>query len=122
MRAKFGATKFRNAIAGIPAREEWYRSALPAADAAPANTSSYSSVIKTNREWIVTLAPNGDCSVRAYNAPGESGKPAWSGKLGGVADWDISPLEDGGFVAAHTDGTVSQTWGQQLTAGNILRY
>lgn len=103
----FGATKFRNAVPAIPHRDEWYRTALPGAAAAPPNTSAYSSVVKTSRELVITLAPNGDASVRSYAAVGASEGDVWSGKLGPVADWDISRLEDGGMVVAGNDGTVS---------------
>lgn len=111
MPPRFGATKFRNAVPAFPGKEDWYRSSLPGLNDAPQNTSSYSSVIKTSREWIVTLTPAGDCSVRGYKADGAE-PTLWSGKLGGVVDWDISGLEDGGMVIAHADGTVSrlQMW------------
>lgn len=103
----FGATKFRNAVPAIPDREEWYRTGLPSSGSAPANTSAYSGVVKTWRGGVLTLTPGGDTSVRAYGAAGEREGEVWSGKLGPVADWDVSRLEDTGMVVAGTDGTVS---------------
>lgn len=106
----FGATKFRNAVPSIPPREEWYRTYLPSSASAPANTTAYSGVVKTTREAVVTLTPGGDASVRSYTATGEHEGDVWSGKLGPVADWDVSRLEDGGMLVAGNDGTVSDRW------------
>ncbi|GMK55984.1 hypothetical protein CspeluHIS016_0210400 [Cutaneotrichosporon spelunceum] len=103
----FGATKFRNAVPAIPARDQWYRTHLPPTSAAPPNTSSYSGVVKTTREAVITLAPSGDASVRSYAAVGEHEGEAWVGKLGPVADWDVSRLEDGGMLVAGNDGTAT---------------
>lgn len=105
MAPKFGATKFRNAVPAIPGREEWYRTNLTSDSAA--NTSGFSSSIKANREYIVTLSPNGDCSVRAYSSLGAEESHAWSGKLQPCSNWDLSLLEGGGLWVAGTDGTVS---------------
>lgn len=107
MAPRFGATKFRNAVPAIPPRDQWYRTHLPSASDAPANTSSFSSVVKTNREWMVTLTPSGDASVRGYASVGEREGEAWNGRLGTVLDWDLSRLEDGGMVVAGGDGSVS---------------
>ncbi|KAL1411200.1 hypothetical protein Q8F55_002151 [Vanrija albida] len=105
---RFGATKFRNAVPHFPPRDEWYRSSLPHAADAPPNTSQFSSVVKTNREHVVTLAPSGDASIRAYDAVGAKEGEAWAGKLGaGVADWDLGRLEGGELIVAGTNGTVS---------------
>ncbi|KLT40440.1 DUF1900-domain-containing protein [Cutaneotrichosporon oleaginosum] len=103
----FGATKFRNAVPAIPARDEWYRTHLPPSSAAPPNTTAYSGLVKTTREAIITLAPSGDASVRSYSAIGESEGQVWAGKFGAVADWDASRLEDGGMVIAGNDGTAT---------------
>jgi hypothetical protein len=105
MAPKFGASKFRNAVPTVPARDAWYRSNLTSN--APNNTAVYSSVVKANTEHVVTLTPAGDVSVRAYDAVGEKEKDAWSGKFGGVLDWDLSRLEDRGMYVAGADATVS---------------
>lgn len=107
MRQQFGATKFRNAVPAVPARDHWYRTHLPSASDAPQNTVAYSSVVKTNREHVVTVTPSGDVSIRRYDAVGDKEGEAWQGKLGSVADWDLSRLEGGDMVVAGADGTVS---------------
>lgn len=107
MRRQFGATKFRNAVPAVPARDAWYRSHLPSASDAPQNTTAYSSIVKTDREHVVTVTPSGDISIRRYSSVGEKEGDAWNGKLGPVADWDLSRLEGGDIVVAGTDGTVS---------------
>lgn len=104
---RFGATKFRNAVPGFPPRDEWYRSSLPHAADAPPNTSQFSSVVKTNREHVVTVALSGDASIRAYDAVGANEGQTWTGKLGaGVADWDLGRVEGGELIVAGTNGTV----------------
>ncbi|BEJ15558.1 hypothetical protein CspHIS471_0501630 [Cutaneotrichosporon sp. HIS471] len=103
----FGATKFRNAVPAIPTRDEWYRTHLSPASSAPPNTSTYSGLVKTTREAVIILAPNGDASVRPYSAIGEHEGEVWTGKIGPVADWDVSRLEDAGMLVAGNDGTAT---------------
>lgn len=109
MRQQFGATKFRNAVPAVPPRDAWYRSHLPAASDAPQNTVAYSSVVKTNRQHVITVTPSGDVSIRDYDSVGEKEGEAWNGKIGPVADWDLSRLEGADMVVAGTDGTVSSS-------------
>lgn len=101
MRQLFGATKFRNAVPAVPARDAWYRTGLPSAGDAPQNTTVYSSVVKTNREYVVTLAPSGEASIRPYSSVGENEGKVWQGKFGAVSDWDLSRLEGGEVVVAN---------------------
>lgn len=110
--SRFGASKYRNAVPNIPHREEWYRSALPPASATSTTSSAvttFSSEIKTNREWIVTVTQAGDLSYRLYHGDSISLKV---GSGGGVGDWDLSRLEDGLLVIGGLDGTVSGHGGQ----------
>ncbi len=116
----FGATKFRNAVPAIPARDEWYRTHLPPASSAPPNTTTYSGLVKTTREAVITLSPGGDASVRPYCAVGEREGDVWAGKIGPVADWDVSRLEDAGMIVAGNDGTVSFCAGDKLKSGHLL--
>ena len=108
--ARFGASKFRNAVPYITPREEWYRDTLPVTGNNPTAASSdstFSSQIKTNRDWIVTVASSGELSYRSYNVT----QPAVSMKglsRGPVGDWDLSRLEDGMFALGGTDGSVSE--------------
>ncbi|OXB39193.1 actin cross-linking [Cryptococcus neoformans] len=105
--SRFGASKYRNAVPNIPHREEWYRSALPPASATSTTSSAvttFSSEIKTNREWIVTVTQAGDLSYRLYHGDSISLKV---GSGGGVGDWDLSRLEDGLLVIGGLDGAVS---------------
>ncbi|KIR37980.1 actin cross-linking [Cryptococcus deuterogattii 99/473] len=105
--SRFGASKYRNAVPSIPHRDGWYRAGLPSASAT-SNTSSavttFSSEIKTNREWIVTLTQAGDLSYRPYHGDSISLKV---GSGGGVGDWDLSRCEDGLLVVGGLDGAVS---------------
>ncbi|WVQ71408.1 hypothetical protein IAR50_000944 [Cryptococcus sp. DSM 104548] len=104
--ARFGASKYRNAVPSVPHRDEWYRGALPAV---PTTTTSsavttISSEIKTTREWIITVAPTGELSCRGY-AGEVTGMKVESG--GGVGDWDVSRLEDGLLAVGGLDDKVS---------------
>jgi len=102
--ARFGASKFRNAIPSPTSTETWYRSSLPAAASNTSTSSSlstFSSEIKTSRRWIVTVTPSGDVSWRMY-ADGSVGTM----KIGAVTDWDLSRLEDETLVVGGTDGSV----------------
>jgi len=111
--ARFGASKFRNAVRHIPPREEWYRGALPPAissSSISSSTSTFSSEVKTNREWVVTLSPAGELSYRGYEAlAGQEkvGVVKGLGGGGGVGDWDLSKLEDGSIAVGGLDGSVS---------------
>ncbi|ORY22755.1 putative actin cross-linking [Naematelia encephala] len=108
--SRFGASKFRNAVPHIPGREEWYRGKLPVTASSSASPlSTFSSEIKTNREWIVTLTPTGDLSYRRYTSHSGSEEvgTAKVGSGGGVGDWDLSRLEDGTVAVGGLDGSVS---------------
>jgi hypothetical protein len=113
MAPKFGVYKFRNAEPVVPARDGWFRSGFSTLSSdAPTNTSQFSSVVKTNRQGVLTLTPGGDASVRLYSATGADASAHWTGKLGGaVSDWDVSRLEDNGMLVASTNGTVSLAMG-----------
>ncbi|WVR05042.1 hypothetical protein IAU60_002054 [Kwoniella sp. DSM 27419] len=105
--SRFGASKYRNAVPYIPPREEFYRSSLPpfsSASSTSSNVSTFSSEIKTSREWIVTVSQAGDMSYRGYE--GEAGVIK-VGSGGGVGDWDLSRLEDGLAAIGGLDGGVS---------------
>jgi hypothetical protein len=105
--SRFGASKFRNAQAYIPSREEWYRGELPptaSSKSTTATATSFSSEIKCNREWIVTATPAGELSWRKV---GDLAGKAGTMKVGGIGDWDLSALEDGLVVIGGTDGVVS---------------
>ena len=112
--ARFGASKFRNAVPHIPSRDEWYRGGLPptsASNSTASTTSTFSSELKANREWIVTLSPAGGLSYRGYEEVGKDGQVGVVNGLGGgggVGDWDLSRLEDGMLVIGGLDGTVSR--------------
>lgn len=103
--ARFGASKFRNATSSATPTETWYRTSLPATSSAQFTSSSslstFSSEIKTNRRWIVTVTPSGDVSWRSY-----SEGPVGTMKVGPVGDWDLSRLEDECLAIGGTDGNV----------------
>lgn len=105
--ARFGASKFRNAVPFVPGREDWYRGNLPSASTSTTTSSSistFSSEVKANRKWIVTVSPGGDVSWRGY---GRGEGAVGTMKVGPVGDWDLSVLEDGILVIGGTDGNVS---------------
>ncbi|WVO12726.1 hypothetical protein L204_100334 [Cryptococcus depauperatus] len=105
--SRFGASKYRNATASIPHPEEWYRGALPAAAALTTTSSvpsSFSSNIKTNRNWIITVTQTGELSCRSYDGFVTSMRV---GSGGGIGDWDLSRLEDGLLVLGGLDGAIS---------------
>ncbi|OCF44702.1 actin cross-linking [Kwoniella heveanensis CBS 569] len=109
--SRFGASKYRNAIPYIPPREEFYRHSLPpfalsSSNATSSAISTFSSEIKTTREWIVTLTASGDLSYRSY-AEGSEAKTLKAGSGGGVGDWDVSPLEDGFIAIGGLDGAIA---------------
>ena len=109
--ARFGASKFRNAVPHIPPREHWYRDALTSSSSLTTSslTSTISSEVKTNRNWIVTLSPTGDLSYRAYDRFGgnESVRIVKGiGGGGGVGDWDLDRLEGGLLAVGGLDGSV----------------
>ncbi len=110
--ARFGASKFRNAVPHIPPREEWYRDALPSSSQSSSTSSAsstFSSEVKTNRECIVALSPAGELSHRGYGTLGEKDKAGvvkGLGGGGGVGDWDLSRLEGGMMVIGCIDGSV----------------
>lgn len=126
--ARFGASKFRNAVTYVPPREEWYRDDLPATSSSSSTSSSastFSSEIKTNREWIVTLSPSGELSYRGYEASKPEGRTCvvkGLGAGGGVGDWDLSRLEGGVLAIGGLDGSVGQFDSVilQLTVHEIL--
>lgn len=107
--SRFGASKFRNAQPYIPNREEWYRTNLPSSSSSTSSpTSTFSSEIKTNREWIVTLSPAGELSYRGYDVTFKDGVGVLKiGSGGGVGDWDLSRLEGGTLAIGGLDGSVS---------------
>ena len=109
--SRFGASKYRNAVPHLPSREEWYRGDLPASSpsSSASSISTFSSEIKTNRQWIVTLTPSGELSYRLY-AKSDEDIVIGVGKVGGgggVGDWDLSQLEGGRLVVGGLDGSVS---------------
>lgn len=108
--SRFGASKFRNATPYIPARDEWYRNNLPpTASSAPLSAlTTFTSEIKTTREWIFTLSSSGDLSYRRYDTTG-TGDQMGSDKVGSgsIADWDVSGLEGGQLAVGGVDGSVS---------------
>jgi hypothetical protein len=114
--ARFGASKFRNATSSATPTESWYRSNLPATASSTSTSSSlstFSSEIKTNRRWIVTVTPSGDMSWRGY-----SEGPVGTMKFGNVGDWDLSRLEDESLVIGGTDGNVSPLiWPKFMSKG-----
>jgi hypothetical protein len=85
----------------------WYRTNLPAAST---SNPTFSSQIKTTYEWIVTLTPTGELSLRAYRSNGDKGVVTMRGLGGGggVGDWDVSQMEDGTLVVGGLDGSVRQ--------------
>ncbi|OCF72031.1 actin cross-linking [Kwoniella mangroviensis CBS 8886] len=107
--SRFGASKYRNSVASVPPREEFYRSHLPSSTGSnSSNLSTFSGEIKSNREWIVTVTPAGDLSCRKYgDHSGENAKVEKVGKGGGVGDWDLSKLEDDQLVIGGLDGSIS---------------
>ena len=104
--SRFGASKYRNATLHIPAKEEWYRSNLPPTGSSGSTTSTFSSEVKTNREFVVTLAPSGDLSWRGYKSGDEVGKAKVGS--GTVSDWSLGKLEGGALAVGGVDGTVSR--------------
>ena len=109
--SRFAASKWRNSVAHVPGKEEWYRGQLPGTTTSSSSTSTFSSEIKANREWIVSLTPGGDLSYRKYkNREGDEGdvkRVTGLGSGGGVGDWDLSRLEGGTVVIGGLDGSVS---------------
>ncbi|KAK8869948.1 hypothetical protein IAR55_000517 [Kwoniella newhampshirensis] len=105
--SRFGGSKYRNAVPHVPPREEWYRNSLPPASSSTTTSSSlstFSSEVKTNREWIVTVTQSGDLSFRGYEG-GVGTLKVGSG--GGVGDWDLGALEGGLIAVGGLDGAVS---------------
>ncbi|WVQ77976.1 hypothetical protein IAT38_000057 [Cryptococcus sp. DSM 104549] len=103
--SRFGASKYRNAVPSIPHRDEWVRGSLPPSSSSTTSSSvsTFSSEIKTSREWIVTITASGDLSYRGY----EDGLGAMKvGSGGGVGDWDLSRLEGGILVVGGLNGQV----------------
>ncbi|WVQ70262.1 uncharacterized protein L199_008488 [Kwoniella botswanensis] len=107
--SRFGASKYRNSLASVPPREEFYRSHLPpSTGSSSSNLSTFSGEIKSSREWIVTVTPAGDLSCRKYgDHSGEKASIEKVGKGGGVGDWDLSRLEDDKVVIGGLDGSIS---------------
>ena len=114
---RFSTSKFRNAVPHILLREEWYRSSLPSAPATSTSSSlsTFTSEVKTNREWILTLTSSSECSYRPYEPAGEV-RTAKVGS-GSVGDWDVSRLEGGSLAVGCTDGSVSPLWGVPTPPG-----
>ncbi|WVF72470.1 hypothetical protein IAT40_007285 [Kwoniella sp. CBS 6097] len=109
--SRFGASKYRNAVPYIPPREEFYRHSLPPFALSSSNATSsalctFSSEIKTTREWIYTLTAAGDLSYRGYAEGSEVGTMR-VGSGGGVGDWDVSALEDGLIAIGGLDGAIA---------------
>ncbi|WVQ98469.1 hypothetical protein IAU59_005595 [Kwoniella sp. CBS 9459] len=109
--SRFGASKYRNAVPYIPPREEFYRHSLPPFALSSSNTTStaistFSSEIKTTREWIITLTAAGELSYRGY-AEGSQVGTTRVGSGGGVGDWDVSALEDGLIAVGGLDGAIT---------------
>ncbi|WWD15778.1 hypothetical protein CI109_100201 [Kwoniella shandongensis] len=105
--SRFGASKYRNAVPHVLPREEWYRTALPPASSSSSTSSTlstFSSEIKTNREWIVTVTQAGDLSYRGYEGSAGTLKV---GSGGGVGDWDLGRLEGGLLAIGGLDGAVA---------------
>ena len=99
--SKFGASKFRNAVLSTPNPKEWYRSSLTSASSSTSSSiTTFSSEIKCNREWIVTVTPGGDISYRGYRRRKNESLDVGEGfvgsfKVGGVGDWDLGMVENG---------------------------
>ncbi|ODN73525.1 hypothetical protein L202_08026, partial [Cryptococcus amylolentus CBS 6039] len=104
--ARFGASKYRNAVPQIPHNDTWYRGHLPPLnrDTTASAATTFTSEIKTTREWIVTVAPTGELSLRGYAGEAVSIKV---GSGGGVGDWDVSRFEDGLLAVGGLGGAVS---------------
>ncbi|ODN89162.1 actin cross-linking [Cryptococcus wingfieldii CBS 7118] len=100
--ARFGASKYRNAAPAIPPPATWYRGDLP--PLTPSAPTTFTSEIKTTREYIITVAPTGELSLRGYAGQAASIKV---GSGGGVGDWDVSRLEDALLAVGGLDGAVS---------------
>ncbi|WWC85325.1 uncharacterized protein L201_000187 [Kwoniella dendrophila CBS 6074] len=108
---RFGASKYRNSLTQIGPREEFYRGHLPPFSIAQNASSSsllttFSSEIKSNREWLVTVTPHGDLSYRGYRIDSKAGIER-VGQGGGVGDWDLSRLEDNTLIIGNLDGSIS---------------
>jgi hypothetical protein len=108
--SRFTTSKFRNAQLHPAARPELLRGQLPFSASAASTTgsaanSTFSSEIKTNYSYVVTVSPTGDLSFRAYS----SGTAVGAAKVasGVVGDWDLSRLDDGLVVVGDLDGCVS---------------
>lgn len=105
---RFGASKYRNAVPHIPAKDEWYRTNLPSTGSSTASAAStFSSEVKANRSHVVTLSQGGELSWRAYGATGSDGVGSAKVGSGVVGDWDLSRLEGGLLAVGGTDGNVS---------------
>ncbi|KAK4689936.1 coronin-7, partial [Tremellales sp. Uapishka_1] len=109
--SRFGASKYRNSILFTPPRTEWNRTSLPstASSTSTSALSTFSSEIKANREYVVTLTPGGELSCRRYGTLGSGDGVEVVKSLGGgpVGDWDLSKLEDGLMVVGGVDGRIS---------------
>lgn len=115
--SRFTTSKFRNAQLHPSSRAEVLRGHLPFSASAASTTgvaanSTFSSEIKTNTDWIVTVSPAGDVSFRS----GSFGDVTGTAKAGssGVGDWDLSTLNDGVVAIGGLDGRVSALGGFEL--------
>ncbi|WWC61287.1 uncharacterized protein I303_103868 [Kwoniella dejecticola CBS 10117] len=108
MASRFGASKYRNSLLHYPPRDEFYRSHIPSGSTSTSTNSTFSSEIKNNRQWIVTITPAGDLTFRAHKVKDEEEQVGFErvGKGGGVGDWDLSRLEDGTVVIGNSDGSI----------------
>ena len=115
--SRFGASKFRNAIPAIPPREEWYRSTLPSGGTSTnLQTSTFSSEVKANHLYIVTVTPSGGVTWRGYGkAASEDAKSGTVG-AGTVGDWDLSQVGGGSVVVGGADGSVSARPDDRISA------
>jgi hypothetical protein len=95
----------QRAVVNIPAREAWSREANSNSRSSTASTSSFSSEIKANRQYVVTLNSAGDLSWRSSLGGLEVGS-AKVGSGGGVGDWDLSALSGGLLAVGGLDGSV----------------
>ena len=101
--SRFGASKYRNATPHVTAKEEWYRGQLPPTTSS-GSVTTFSSEVKTTREWVVTLTSGGELSWRSYKGEDVGKAKVGSGTVG---DWDVSGLEGGLLAVGSTDGKVS---------------